>query len=349
MSIDRTAPRGQFGTMTAMPALDQESYLDFVEGLRKFTITQMNPVLANQVRGSVPAGAPREEVCEVANRIPLATVRNTLLSSTQEMNWRAVGDAYAPYRDRFESDLVAFEAQGPGRLEIDANFRMPDYYSDVEYHLQPDSYHGDSISGYIYHYGTKVFHLGGNDQDQVKIARAYDLPEPTDGNVQTVVDLACSIGQTTCGMAQRWPDAEVWGIDVAAPMLRYGHARAVQLGCRVIFSQQDARSLHFDDASVDVVYMGTLLHEMPVAAGREALHEARRILRPGGVFVLTDMVQPTEPVDPWARYDRDFDGRYNGEPYAYDFVYSNVDADVRELFDSVESSSARMTSWNCFA
>jgi ubiquinone/menaquinone biosynthesis C-methylase UbiE len=343
----RRASRGQLGTMTAMPRLDQELYLDFVEGLRKFTIGTITPVLAQQVRGSVAAGTPLPEVCDAVNKIPLATTRNTLLTATQEMNWRTVVEAYEPCRDEFERKLAAAETEGPGRLELDPDFELPEYYSAVEYHLQPGSYQADPIGGYVYHYGTKVFHLGSNDRDEVKIARALELPEPTDGQVRTVVDIGCSIGQVTCAMAERWPDAEAWGIDLAAPLLRYGHARAVEAGCRVIFSQQDARSLRFDDASVDLVYMGTLLHEMPVEAGRDALREARRILRPGGVFVLHDMLQPTDPIDAWASYDRDFDTRFNGERYAYQFVHSGVDSAVRDLFGTVESTSDRTTTWTC--
>lgn len=347
MTTTSSGPRGHFGTMAAMPTLDDESYLDFVEGLRKYTIRQMNPVLAERTRQTVAPGTPIDEICDAVNAIPLATTRNTLLESTQAMNWRTVEAAYEPFRDDFEQYLAESASAGPGRLDLDPDFEMPDYYRSVEYHCQPNSYDRDPLGGYVYHYGTKVFHLGTNDHDEVKIARANELPEPADGQIRVVVDLGCSIGQTTCGMAQRWPDAEVWGIDVAEPLLRYGHARAARADVPVVFSQQDARHLRFDDASVDVVYMGTLLHEMPLDAGRAALREARRILRPGGVFVLHDMLQPTDPVDPWAAYDRDFDTRRNGEPYAYDFVHSDVDSDVRELFDVVDHVSTRTTTWTC--
>ncbi|TDT18334.1 methyltransferase family protein [Ilumatobacter fluminis] len=345
--------RGRLGTMTAMPSLDDESYLDFVEGLRKFTLRQLNPRAATALRAAVgdrPIATDRQsraQLADLAERIPVVAARDSLLRTTQGMNWRRVTEAYEPYRDELIADI---DGPDDGRLILDPDFVTPDYYDEVEFHRQPGSYHGDELGGHVYHYGTKVFHLGANDLDEAKIARADEVPEPEDGHVARVLDIGCSIGQVTCGFADRWPDAEVWGVDLAAPLLRYGHARARRLGADVTFAQVDARTLdRFEDESFDVVYMGTLLHEMPLDDGRRALAAARRVLRPGGVFVLHDMLQPSDPPDAWAVYDRGFDTDHNREPYAFDFVYSNVDADVRELYPSVESASTRTTTWICRA
>lgn len=350
------APRGRLGTMTAMPTLDDESYLDFVEGLRKFAVRRLNPAASTAVRnaaGDRPIEVDRDsrrELADLAERIPVVAARNALLSGTQEMNWRRVIEAYEPLREQLVAAIDDVEASGPGRLFLQADFEYPTYYTEVDFHRQPGSYHGDDLSAYVYHYGTKLFHLGANDLDEAKVSRAYEVPEPTDGVALRVLDLGCSIGQVTCGFAQRWPDADVWGVDLAAPMLRYAHARACRVGLPVTFAQVDARQLdRFDDDSFDVVYMGTLLHEMPVPDGHDALRAARRVVRPGGVFVLHDMIQPSDPPDPWAVYDRGFDGDHNEEPYAFDFVHSNVDEFVRQLFSVVESTSDRTATWVCRA
>lgn len=57
------------------------------------------------------------------------------------------------------------------------------------------------------------------------------------------------------------------------------------------FIQANAERLPLDTASVDVVYSVYLMHELPPHARRAVIAEAARLLRPGGMFVLTDSVQ----------------------------------------------------------
>lgn len=343
--------RGFLGTMTALPAFDDESYLDFIEGLRRFALMSINPVAAAAVRARSVAAKPAtiEEIRRMADPLPVVGLRNRILRSTQDMNWDRVLAGYEPLRPALEALLTDAERQGPGRLELADGWQYPEYYRSVHYHRQPGGYHEDPLAGYVYHYGTKVFHLGANDRDETKIGRAMETPAPADGRVGRVLDIACSIGAMTVAFKQRWPQAEVWGVDAAAPLLRYGHARAVRLGIDVIFAQQLAEQLAFADESVDVVYLGTLLHEVPRAVGVRIVREARRVVRSGGVVVVHDMRQASDPVDAWEEYDRDFDCRFNGEPYAYHFVHAGFGALLAELFSSVATSADRTVTWVCVA
>lgn len=341
--------RGFLGTMTALPEFDDESYLDFVEGLRRFALTELNPVAAAAVRERAAVAKPAtiEAIRELADSLPVVGLRNRLLRSTQDMNWSRVVAGYESLRPGLEAELASAESHGPGRLELADDWEYPDYYRAVHYHRQPGGYHEDPLAGYIYHYGTKVFHLGTNDRDETKISRAMEVPEPADGQVDRVLDIACSIGAMTVAFKQRWPKAEVCGIDVAAPLLRYAHARAIRLGADVIYAQQLADQLRFADASVDVAYLGTVLHEVPHEVGVRIVREARRVVRPGGVLVVHDMRQAGDPADPWEEYDRDFDCRFNGEPYAYHFVHAGFGELLGDLFDSVTTTSGRTVTWVC--
>lgn len=341
--------RGFLGSMVALPSFDDESYLDFIEGLRRFAIAELNPVAASAVREQTRA-VPEltlERTRELAEALDVVGLRNRLLRSTQDMSWARVIASYEPLRAELEAELTKADSQGPGLLDLPADWQYPDYYRAVHYHRQPGGYHEDELAGYIYHYGTKVFHLGTNDLDETKIARAMEVAEPADGRVERVLDLACSIGAMTVAFKQRWPQAEVWGIDAAAPLLRYAHARAVRLGVDVNFSQQLAEQLRLADASADVAYLGTLLHEVPHDVGIRVIHEARRVMRPGGVLVVHDMRQAEDPPDPWEEYDRDFDCRFNGEPYAYRFVHAGFGKLLEELFSSVTMTPGRTVTWVC--
>jgi len=189
--------------------------------------------------------------------------------------------------------------------------------------------------------------VGSNDRDEAKISRAFEVPEPHDQEVNRVLDIACSIGAMTVAFKERWPRANVYGIDAAAPLLRYAHLRAARLGVDVEFEQQLAEELQFEDASIDVAFLGTLLHEVPLEVAERVVYEAYRVVRPRGVLVVHDMRQASDPVDTWEDYDRDFDSRYNNEPYAYHFVHAGIGTVLHDLFNSVTTTSGRTVTWVC--
>ncbi|MFM7708726.1 MAG: class I SAM-dependent methyltransferase, partial [Gammaproteobacteria bacterium] len=100
-----------------------------------------------------------------------------------------------------------------------------------------------------------------------------------------VLDMGCAIGNSTLVWARAFPAAEVHGIDVGAPVLRYAHARAEGFGVAVHFSQQDAERTDFADGSFDVVVSHIMLHETSKPALRRIFAECKRLLRPGGLML----------------------------------------------------------------
>ena len=65
--------------------------------------------------------------------------------------------------------------------------------------------------------------------------------------------------------------------------------------------QANAEAVPEKDASYDAVLSVYLFHELPVEARRTVVREAARLLKPGGIFVLTDSIQKGDrPVqDPY--------------------------------------------------
>jgi hypothetical protein len=233
-SAAKTGPtgRGFIGTMAAMSSYDDESYLDFIEGLRMFALRSMNPSSARALKSEIDAGKIKsenpkiEETRAVADPIPVIGIRNRMLHSTQGQNWAGVVDSYSKNRAALEQELTDAEKDGPGTLRWDPNFVYPDYFTAIPYHRQPGSYHADPLSGHVYHYGTKVFHGGSNDKDEAKIERISMLPMPADGVMNKFLDVACAIGSGTVAAKLRWPNAEIHGIEIAGPLVRYAHMRA---------------------------------------------------------------------------------------------------------------------------
>ena len=319
---------------TVLPELasrEDESYLDYVESLRSFVLDGMrfDDQLATRTGDledtSEPPADRLENVRRAVGNMPVARVRNRLMRSQQEMKWRRICRSLDARRDIHLERLKRAEQRGPARLELNPGLDAPEY-SNVHFHLQPDGYHKDALAGFRYHYGTKIFFVGDNDKDQLHATLVQDhLPEPADGSVHRILDLACSVGQSTTALKQRFGQAEVTGIDHSEPMLRCAHHRAVKLGVDVCFSQRLVENTGYEDNSFDIVFSFILFHELPMRVIRETLDEVRRVLRPGGLFAVYDFIMARK-MTASQLYHRHFDSRNNGEPYGDDFCYSDFDS-----------------------
>ena len=129
-----------------------------------------------------------------------------------------------------------------------------------------------------------------------------------------ILDLGCTVGHSTLPYVDAFPDAVVHGIDVAAPMLRYAHARAESLGKAVHFSQQNAEATCFPDEHFELIVSHILVHETSHAAIRRIMRECYRLLVPGGVVVHVE-TPPYRALPPYDAFMLDWDTRNNNEPY----------------------------------
>jgi SAM-dependent methyltransferase len=99
----------------------------------------------------------------------------------------------------------------------------------------------------------------------------------------SVLDVACGAGRTTIGFARK--EYRVIGIDISTPLLREATRQYPEL----TFQRMDATKLAFRDQSFDAAmfsYNG--IDCIYPGSGRvEAIREVFRVLRPGGIFVLS--------------------------------------------------------------
>ena len=126
--------------------------------------------------------------------------------------------------------------------------------------------------------------------------------------------MGCTVGHCTLPYVDAFPDAEVFGIDLGAPVLRYAHARAEGLGRAVHFSQQNAERTDFEDGYFDLIVSHIVIHEMSPAALRNMLAECHRLLAPGGMMVHADF-PGYAGVDPLTQSMIDWDTYNNHEPF----------------------------------
>jgi SAM-dependent methyltransferase len=131
-------------------------------------------------------------------------------------------------------------------------------------------------------YATNSYHANGPD-----LRALVEAARLTGG--ERVLDAGTGAGHTALAVAPR--AASVVGIDVTAEMLEAARDLARRRAItNVSFQEADASCLPFPDASFDLVTNRQSAHHY--ADLEAAVRETRRVLRPGGTFVLVDSVCP---------------------------------------------------------
>jgi ubiquinone/menaquinone biosynthesis C-methylase UbiE len=135
-------------------------------------------------------------------------------------------------------------------------------------------------------YASSAVHAGG--PDLTAMLGSVDL-----AGAERLLDAGCGPGHTALAFAPRV--AEVVAVDLTEAMLAQGRKLARDRNlANVIFQRGDVERLPFPDASFDIVTSRYSAHHYPHPV--VALREFARVLRPGGVFLLVDVMSPDEPA-----------------------------------------------------
>ena len=107
----------------------------------------------------------------------------------------------------------------------------------------------------------------------------------------TVIDLGCGSGAFTTFVARAVGErGKVYAVDVQPAMLRQLEHKLAKPENQDIknieLRQANAYELPFEDNTLDLVYMVTVLPEIP-DRGR-ALQEVKRVLKPGGILAVSE-------------------------------------------------------------
>jgi len=125
----------------------------------------------------------------------------------------------------------------------------------------------------------------GRLHDEI-VTRTVDLALARCPAPDRVLDVGCGTGLLLRELARRLPAAtELTGIDAASGMVSQARARVGDP--RLNFVPGAAERLPFGDAAFDLVISTTSFDHW--ADQRAGLAECRRVLAPGGLFVLTDV------------------------------------------------------------
>ena len=308
---------------------DEQSMQSFIKTLRVHVLREfegsgralladrIEPALRQANGGTAPS---RKQLRDAFARFPQHRRWSSMLRVTQEMLYDTVG----PSIERQLPELVAKARALRGRqgdLVLDPDLTMPRYLSAVDIHCKPGSYQqelvaDDVFAGAEFDRTYRLYSMGMNGPDLDAAGRsliAWIKRQYPDFRPRRILDMGCTVGHSTLPYARAFgADVAVYAIDVAAPCLRYAHARAVAMNEQVFFSQQNAENTNFADGSFDLVVSHLLMHETSRVALRNIFKETNRLLAPGGVMAHSDGIRPG---DLFSKYYAEWMAHFNNEPY----------------------------------
>jgi ubiquinone/menaquinone biosynthesis C-methylase UbiE len=310
---------------------DEVARLNSVAHLNRFLAQRLLPTVERAWKRRVQPGhiarfgrlpTDRHEARKALAADPTYQIWSTLRRNTMEMR-QQIGRALVLRQAEALAATAATYNDGASTLHLDPSVEAPAYVREVDVHLMPGGYTTEVIdqdvsAGANYDAGLFATLGGGAGEFNDAAGRAlagWLKSQRPHFEPRHILDLGCGIGHNTLPLAQAYPDSLVVAVDVAAPMLRYGHARARALGVEnVCFVQADATRLVGELPAFDLVFTTMVLHETSRRSVEALFAVARRVLRTGGITIHLEQ-PPYRGQDVFEQCLRDWDGRYNNEPF----------------------------------
>lgn len=138
------------------------------------------------------------------------------------------------------------------------------------------------------------------------------------GQPVRILDLACGTGDFAFALAERFPEAEIVGVDLTPAMLEI--ARAKNRSPRISFREGNAQALDSDLSPVGLVACAFGFRNFPDRAA--ALREARRVLAEKGELLVLEFFRPRSKAlgfltACWVRMLAGFFSGRHGSAYRY--------------------------------
>lgn len=348
------------------PTLDERGRQRFCSALRRYAIQESPEAVRDDFENTVkPAaeakGATFKTACEIEaamEKRPSYQLYSTLRYNAQEMCFLSVQDEIEralPEMIAVAKDAVERNPAG-GSLRLNPDLEIPRYVSALDVHLTPGCFHSewtdDDVSqGAVVSLGARVFTASMAHRSWGGVARVISRwirHERPDFRPLRMLDIGTSSGKNLIPYLEAFPAVEAHGVDVAAPLLRYGHAIAEHRGVPIHFSQQNAEALDFPDGHFDLIVSSFFFHEISSNAMGNVLRECRRLLRPGGMMVHQEL-PASGLVDPWEDFFWNWDTENNNEPFYTAFRAQDPIAACAEAgFDVVRSFAQILPDVNAY-
>ncbi len=331
------------------PTHDEAARHAFVGALKGYLNGPLEARLAGHYEGNLKPAYVEARGREPENRTEgteafrddhLYQLWGSSVFTSQDLMWETVGETCDRLLPDFEArreELANRELHG--RLEIEEGFVPPDPIRRVEIHRQPGGYFGQS--------GDTSLRLGMDYMGTGELYRAAkglsegdEVGDPgmgkfllgalgrrfPDADPGSVLDMGCGVGVHTVAYKQAFPNAEVWGVDLSAPFLRFAHVWAEDKGLAINYRQANANDTGFADGQFDLIVSHIMFHETWHDILPGIMEEAHRLLAPGGIFLNGDTPYQPDRLSMTKQVTNHWQVVNNGEP----FWTGYADTDMRQ-------------------
>ncbi len=114
-----------------------------------------------------------------------------------------------------------------------------------------------------------------------------DLAAAEVSRPSAILDVGCGTGRLLRAAEDRFPGASLDGVDAAIEMVKQAEWELPE-GSRINFQAGTAEQLPFPDGQFDLVFSTMTFHHW--ADQRKGIAEVRRVLKPGGRWLLADFI-----------------------------------------------------------
>jgi len=313
----------EIGRQRFMSALRNHATVNLRDDLQLRYKNHVVPAFVSAT-GTEPQSA--RDIASVMQSDPSYQFYSVIRYNAQEMVYQSVISPIERAVPDMNAAAKAISSARPagGTLRLNSQLTVPNYVTSLDVHLVPGCFHkeyteDDITQGMTLAQGGNVskganIHRkddsGGVGRSVATwISRRYPKFKP-----RRVLDLGTQSGKNLLPYSDVFPDIEMYGVDVCAPPLRYGHVKAEYMGKRVHFSQQNAEVMDFEDGYFDLIVSSFFFHEIPVAVTKKILKECHRLLSPGGIMAHMEL-PPHKLCDHWLNFSWDWDTKNNNEPH----------------------------------
>jgi len=175
-------------------------------------------------------------------------------------------------------------------LSDEARENFPRYYLQ-NFHYQSGGWLTEE-SARLYDFQVEALFTG--TADAMRRQALVPIAEHMKGRDQrktSLLDVATGTGRFLTFVKDNWPRMNVTALDLSPAYLAEAR-KALKPWRDVRFVEANAEAMPIADASQDIVTAIYLFHELPPKIRTVVAKEIARVLKPGGLFVFVDSIQP---------------------------------------------------------
>jgi SAM-dependent methyltransferase len=265
----------------------------------------------------------QQVVTPVLEAMPEFRILRMCRDWTLEQHGKIAVETFEEIRDEVEPVLKELQT-GPATLQYNESIQPPGYWEGYEFHKSEGGWDGHDYMGFVHgelihrHMVNPTF-AGIIYAIRKSVAEAAAFIKP-----QKILDVGCCSGQYTQGIAEIFPEAELWACDLSSRQLEQAQRYANEHALNWKLFQAAGEELGLDDEQFDLVTSYAMFHEIPIDASRANLREYLRVLKPGGYAVVGD-VKAYHAYDNYDRWKADYwNQEQGGDPFWREYASTDL-------------------------